>query len=100
VGSCGENGFDRAVAAGCTVSMPMNDAFWGDRFGKFSDPFGHSWSVAHTIEVLSQKEVEARGQKWMAEHAAKKDGVADAPKTKPASPSKAASPKAKSPRKK
>jgi len=38
--------FARAVAAGAKVSMPLMDAFWGDRFGKLTDPFGHEWTVA------------------------------------------------------
>jgi len=33
--------FDRAVKAGCTVKMAINDAFWGDRYGQVVDPFGH-----------------------------------------------------------
>lgn len=36
----------RAAAAGCTVTMPPTDMFWGDRYARLSDPFGHSWSVA------------------------------------------------------
>src|SRR5436305_2016129 len=42
--------FDRAVGAGATVLMPLDDMFWGDRFGKLKDPFGHEWTVAATIE--------------------------------------------------
>jgi PhnB protein len=38
--------FARAVAAGAKVSMPLMDAFWGDRFGKLTDPFGHEWTIA------------------------------------------------------
>ncbi|QYE34968.1 VOC family protein [Polymorphobacter sp. PAMC 29334] len=38
--------FDRAVAAGATVRMPLQDMFWGDRYGHVSDPFGHVWSIA------------------------------------------------------
>ena len=37
--------FNRAVAAGATVSMPLDDMFWGDRYGQITDPFGHSWSI-------------------------------------------------------
>jgi PhnB protein len=37
---------DRAVAAGATVKMPVQDMFWGDRYGLIEDPFGHHWSVA------------------------------------------------------
>ncbi len=42
----------RAVAAGAKVTMPVADQFWGDRYGKLEDPFGHHWSVAtHTRDV-------------------------------------------------
>ncbi|ATQ42588.1 VOC family protein [Caulobacter mirabilis] len=37
--------WDRALAAGAEVRMPLEDQFWGDRYGQFSDPFGHRWSV-------------------------------------------------------
>jgi len=39
----------RAVAAGAEVTMPVADAFWGDRYGHLRDPFGHSWSVGSPI---------------------------------------------------
>ena len=38
--------FERAVAAGAQVSLPLADQFWGDRYGQLQDPFGHSWSIA------------------------------------------------------
>ncbi len=38
--------FGRAVAAGAKVSMPVMDMFWGDRYGKLTDPYGHEWSIA------------------------------------------------------
>lgn len=37
--------FERAVAAGASVTMPIGDQFWGDRYGQVKDPFGHSWSI-------------------------------------------------------
>ena len=37
--------FKQAEAAGATVNMPLQNQFWGDRYGQFKDPFGHSWSV-------------------------------------------------------
>ncbi|HEX8088817.1 MAG TPA: VOC family protein [Blastocatellia bacterium] len=49
--------FERAVAAGATVVMPMADQFWGDRWGMVSDPFGHVWSVASHIADVSQEEI-------------------------------------------
>ncbi len=38
--------FDRAVAAGATVRLPLQNMFWGDRYGQVADPFGHLWSIA------------------------------------------------------
>lgn len=49
--------FARAVAAGATVIMPLEDAFWGDRYGKIQDPFGHHWSVATHQRDLSPAEI-------------------------------------------
>jgi len=37
---------DRAALFGAQIVMPAQDMFWGDRYGRLVDPFGHSWSVA------------------------------------------------------
>ena len=42
--------FNRAVAAGASVRMPLQDMFWGDRYGHVGDPFGHVWSIATPIK--------------------------------------------------
>ncbi|HYD55979.1 MAG TPA: VOC family protein [Burkholderiales bacterium] len=47
---------ERAVKAGAKVVMPVADQFWGDRYGKIEDPFGHSWSVAHPVREVSIEE--------------------------------------------
>lgn len=39
----------RAADAGATVTMPPWDAFWGARYARIMDPFGHSWSFAHAL---------------------------------------------------
>ncbi len=49
--------FERAVAAGATVAMPLEDQFWGDRYGVITDPFGHSWSMATTIKTVTNDEL-------------------------------------------
>jgi PhnB protein len=56
----------RAIAAGCTETMPLADQFWGDRYGQLRDPFGHSWSISHRVEDLSHDEIERRGQEFFA----------------------------------
>jgi PhnB protein len=49
--------FKRAVDAGATVKMPLEDMFWGDRYGVLIDPFGHQWSIATHIRDLTPEEI-------------------------------------------
>ncbi|HYI95087.1 MAG TPA: VOC family protein [Bryobacteraceae bacterium] len=49
---------ERAVKAGAKVIMPVQDMFWGDRYGIVEDPFGHHWSVATHIRDLSPEEIQ------------------------------------------
>jgi PhnB protein len=48
----------RAVKAGAKVTMPVADMFWGDRYGKLEDPFGHHWSVGTHVRDLSPEEMQ------------------------------------------
>jgi PhnB protein len=59
-----DSAFDRAVKAGASVEMPVSDMFWGDRYGKLADPFGHKWSIATHTADLSMEEM-AEGMKAM-----------------------------------
>lgn len=58
--------FDRAVAAGAKVIMPVADMFWGDRYGLVTDPFGHSWSLATHNEDLTPEEIAKGAQEAFA----------------------------------
>ncbi|WP_240231065.1 VOC family protein [Devosia lacusdianchii] len=40
--------FDRAVAAGCTVVMPLKVEFWGDTYGQLRDPYGVTWAIGQS----------------------------------------------------
>src|SRR5258706_488227 len=53
----------RAVAAGAKVTMPIQDMFWGDRYGKLEDPFGHQWSVSTHVRDVSPEEMQQAAQK-------------------------------------
>ena len=44
----------RAVEAGAEIAMPLEDQFWGDRYGRLKDPFGHSWSIASKSKAGKQ----------------------------------------------
>jgi PhnB protein len=48
----------RAIAAGATVVLPVQDMFWGDRYGVLEDPFGHRWSVATHVRDVSAEELQ------------------------------------------
>jgi len=48
----------RAVKAGATITMPLQDMFWGDRYGKVVDPFGHDWSIATHIREVTPEEMQ------------------------------------------
>lgn len=61
--------FDRALKAGATVRYPLEDAFWGDRYGKVTDPFGHEWGIATRVKDMSKSEMQQAGQDWMAKAA-------------------------------
>jgi PhnB protein len=58
--------FKRAVDAGATVAMPLTDMFWGDRFGKVADPFGHVWGMATHKEDVAPDEMARRQQAFVA----------------------------------
>ena len=47
----------RAVKAGAKVTMPVADMFWGDRYGKLEDPFGHHWSIGTHMREVSPEEM-------------------------------------------
>jgi uncharacterized glyoxalase superfamily protein PhnB len=56
----------RAVDAGAKVTMPVSDMFWGDRYGRLEDPFGHQWSVATHVREVTPDEMKAAVSKPMA----------------------------------
>jgi PhnB protein len=61
-----DSSFKRAVDAGATVSQPLADMFWGDRFGSVKDPFGINWSMATHKEDVAPAEMEKRMKAEMA----------------------------------
>ena len=52
--------FAQATAAGCTVTMPLADQFWGDRYGQVRDPRGFGWSIATRKENPTPEEIKSR----------------------------------------
>jgi PhnB protein len=58
-----DSAFDRAVRAGAKTEMPVTDTFWGDRYGKLADPFGHKWSIATHKRDMSREEMDEEMKK-------------------------------------
>jgi PhnB protein len=50
--------WNQATAAGARIMMPLNNQFWGERYGQLADPFGHRWSLSQQVK-LTKEEMEA-----------------------------------------
>jgi PhnB protein len=57
---------ERAVAAGARISMPVEEMFWGGRYGKIVDPFGHEWGINQQIKEQSHEETQIAAAKFFA----------------------------------
>ncbi|MEQ8764462.1 MAG: VOC family protein [Planctomycetota bacterium] len=55
----------QAESAGAKVVMPVTTVFWGDRYGKLEDPFGHNWSVATHVEDVAPEDMAKRAAEAM-----------------------------------
>ncbi len=64
--------FKKAVDVGAQVKMPVTDMFWGDRYGKIQDPFGHAWGLATPKEELTPEEIRQRSKEFFAKMASQK----------------------------
>jgi PhnB protein len=47
----------RAVDAGAEVRQPLQDVFWGERYGQITDPFGHRWGLAQHLRSVPREEI-------------------------------------------
>ena len=55
-----DSAFRQAIDAGATEKRPVEKQFWGDRMGTLTDPFGHMWSLATTVEEVAPDELQRR----------------------------------------
>ncbi len=59
--------FKQAISAGATVTMPLENQFWGDRYGQIRDPFGHNWALGQHVEDVSPEELDRRAREAFAQ---------------------------------
>jgi PhnB protein len=61
-----DSAFSKAIDAGAKEDRPVQDQFYGDRSGTFTDPFGHRWNLATHIEDVSEAELQRRMEEFSA----------------------------------
>jgi len=49
--------WQRAIDGGAEVRQPLGDAFWGERYGQITDPFGHRWGIAQRVRDVPREEL-------------------------------------------
>jgi len=64
-----DKAFQRAVDAGGKATMPVTDMFWGDRFGSFVDPYGHTWGLSTHTQDMTEQEMEEGAKAFYAQMA-------------------------------
>jgi uncharacterized glyoxalase superfamily protein PhnB len=55
---------ERAVARGAKVIMPVQDMFWGARYGQIVDPFGHNWGINQQLQEQTDAETNAAAEEF------------------------------------
>lgn len=58
--------WQKAVDAGAEVVMPLGEQFWGDKYGKIKDPFGHQWSIAQRVKELTPEQIAKNAEEFFA----------------------------------
>ena len=61
-----DQALERVAKAGGTIIGPATDMFWGDRYGRVRDPFGHEWSLATHVKDLTPEQVDKASREFMA----------------------------------
>jgi len=65
--------FQRATERGAEVLMPLQDMFWGARYGQFRDPFGHVWGINQLLKEQTEAETKAAAEEFFAKRKAQSD---------------------------
>jgi PhnB protein len=55
---------DRAAAEGARVIRPVEEMFWGARYGQIVDPFGHEWGINQQVKQQTPQETQAAAKEF------------------------------------
>jgi uncharacterized glyoxalase superfamily protein PhnB len=55
---------ERAVTRGAKILMPVQDMFWGARYGQIVDPFGHVWGINQKLKEQTEEETNAAAKQF------------------------------------
>jgi PhnB protein len=58
---------ERAVARGASVLMPVQKMFWGARYGKIVDPFGHEWGINQQLNEQTAEQTRVAAEEFFTE---------------------------------
>lgn len=50
-----------------TILMEPVDMFWGERFARVRDPFGHEWGISQVLSSMTPEEIQSAATKLFAE---------------------------------
>jgi PhnB protein len=62
-----DKAWKKAVAAGAQIAMPLENSFWGDRYGVLTDPYGQKWSISSHVEDVPPAEMKKRLKKMFSQ---------------------------------
>jgi PhnB protein len=57
--------YKRAVDAGCQITMPLGDMFWGDRMGTVTDKWGIQWTFAKHVKDMTPAEMQKAQEEFV-----------------------------------
>lgn len=61
--------FQQAIRCGAKELMPVQDMFWGGRYGKLVDPFGHEWGINQEQKQQTESEIQKGADQYFARRA-------------------------------
>ncbi|ELS01012.1 hypothetical protein Xen7305DRAFT_00007130 [Xenococcus sp. PCC 7305] len=55
----------KMIENGAQILMEPTDMFWGERFARVRDPFGHEWGITKHLQDMTSSEIQMLAQKML-----------------------------------